>query len=53
MNELRRVFITGLGVISSLGLDVATTWENLVAGRSGIDTITAFDAEAFDTHFAG
>ncbi len=53
MNELRRVFITGLGVVSSLGLDVSTTWDNLVAGHSGIDTITAFDAEAFDTHFAG
>ena len=53
MNELRRVFITGIGAISSLGLDALTTWENLVAGQSGIAPITAFDAAAFDTHFAG
>ena len=53
MNELRRVFITGIGAISSLGLDASTTWDNLVAGQSGIAPITAFDAEAFDTHFAG
>ena len=32
MNELRRVFITGIGAISSLGLDASTTWDNLVAG---------------------
>jgi 3-oxoacyl-[acyl-carrier-protein] synthase II len=53
MNELRRVFITGLGSISSLGLDVPTNWQNLVAGQSGIAPITAFDHESFDTHFAG
>jgi len=53
MNEHRRVFITGIGAISSLGLDALATWENLVAGQSGIAPITAFDAEAFDTHFAG
>ncbi|MFP6634991.1 MAG: beta-ketoacyl-ACP synthase II [Dehalococcoidia bacterium] len=53
MNELRRVFITGIGAISSLGLDASATWGNLVAGQSGIAPITAFDAEAFDTHFAG
>ena len=53
MNELRRVFITGIGAINSLGLDTATSWDNLVAGQSGIAPITAFDAEAFDTHFAG
>ena len=52
MNELRRVFVTGLGVISPLGLDVPSTWEKLVAGQSGIDFITAFDAEGFDTRFA-
>ena len=53
MKESRRVFVTGIGIISPLGLDSASTWENLVEGRSGIDFITAFDAEGFDTRFAG
>ncbi len=47
-----RVFITGLGIISPLGLDVPTTWSALVKGKSGIDYITAFDTEGFDTTFA-
>ena len=38
--------------MSPLGLDVATTWEGIVSGRSGVDFITAFDSEGFDTHFA-
>ena len=53
MSTFRRVFVTGIGVISPLGLDVASTWDNLVKGNSGIDFITAFDAESFDTRFAG
>ncbi len=44
--------ITGMGIISPLGLDVATTWDGIINGRSGVDFITAFDSEAFDTHFA-
>jgi 3-oxoacyl-[acyl-carrier-protein] synthase II len=48
----RRVFVTGLGIISPLGLDVKSTWEAVTAGRSGVDTITSFDAEAFDTQIA-
>lgn len=40
----RRVVITGLGVVSSLGCDLTTFWDNLVAGRSGIGPITLFDA---------
>ncbi len=47
-----RVVITGMGVLSPLGLDVASTWEGLVAGRSGVDYITQFDPEGFDTSFA-
>ena len=47
-----RVFITGLGAVSPLGLDVASTWEGLVKGRSGVDYITAFDHEGFETTFA-
>lgn len=47
-----RVFVTGLGVISPLGLDVQSTWKGIVEGKSGIDFITAFDPEGFDTTFA-
>ena len=49
----RRVVITGLGLISPVGNSVAEGWANLVAGRSGIDTITRFDASALACRFAG
>ena len=49
----RRVVITGLGLISPVGNDVATGWNNLVAGKSGIGPITRFDASALTTRFAG
>jgi 3-oxoacyl-[acyl-carrier-protein] synthase II len=49
----RRVVITGLGLISPVGNTVEEGWANLVAGRSGIDTITKFDASAFSCQFAG
>jgi 3-oxoacyl-[acyl-carrier-protein] synthase II len=48
----RRVVVTGLGAVSSLGNDAKTTWEGLVAGRSGIGPITLFDAAAFRTNLA-
>ncbi|HAU1341939.1 TPA: beta-ketoacyl-[acyl-carrier-protein] synthase family protein [Legionella pneumophila] len=48
----RRVAITGLGVVSPLGNDVSTTWNNLIAGHSGIDSIRQFDASAFPTTIA-
>lgn len=48
----RRVAVTGLGVVSPLGNDVQTTWQNLIAGRSGIDEIKQFDASAFPTRIA-
>ncbi|AOW52924.1 TPA: beta-ketoacyl-[acyl-carrier-protein] synthase family protein [Legionella pneumophila subsp. pneumophila] len=48
----RRVAITGLGVVSPLGNDVSTTWNNLIAGHSGIDSIKQFDASAFPTTIA-
>ncbi|MDE2938342.1 MAG: beta-ketoacyl-ACP synthase II [Chloroflexota bacterium] len=48
----QRVFVTGLGVISPLGLDVQSTWKAIVAGKSGIDFISAFDTNGFDTTFA-
>jgi len=49
----RRVVVTGLGLISPVGNDVATGWGNLVAGRSGIGRITRFDANAFTSQIAG
>lgn len=48
----RRVAITGLGVVSPLGNDVESTWQNLMAGRSGIAEISHFDASAFPTYIA-
>ena len=49
----RRVVVTGLGVISPVGNDVQTAWDNVVAGRSGIGPITDFDVSAFPTRFGG
>ena len=48
-----RVVVTGIGCLSPLGLDMATTWQNLIAGKSGIDYITLFDAANYKTRFAG
>src|ERR1700709_2027877 len=49
----RRVVVTGLGLVSPVGNTVAEGWANIKAGRSGIATITKFDASAFACHFAG
>ncbi|MEY3379731.1 MAG: beta-ketoacyl-ACP synthase II [Hylemonella sp.] len=49
----RRVVITGLGCISPVGNTVADAWNNLLAGRSGIDLITKFDAANFSCKIAG
>lgn len=48
----RRVVVTGLGMISSLGNTVADTWHGIVNGKSGIATIDSFDASAFTTQFS-
>ena len=53
MSGRRRVVVTGLGLVSPVGNTVAAGWDNLVAGRSGIDLITKFDAAAFACRFAG
>jgi len=45
--------VTGIGILCPLGLDMATTWEALIAGKSGIDYITLFDPEPLETKFAG
>lgn len=49
----RRVVITGMGMVSALGNDVPTTWAGLIAGRSGIGTIEAFDPSRLDSRVAG
>jgi 3-oxoacyl-[acyl-carrier-protein] synthase II len=49
----RRVVITGLGIVSPVGNDVATAWGNILAGRSGIQNIARFDTANFPTHFGG
>ena len=49
----RRVVVTGIGVASPLGNDMQTLWQNLLAGKCGIQTITHFDASSFDTQIAG
>lgn len=50
---LRRVVVTGLGAITPLGCGVSAFWDGLISGRSGIRSITSFDASPFDVHFGG
>ena len=49
---MSRVVVTGLGLITSLGNDLATNWEALTQGRSGVGPITAYDTTDFRVHFA-
>jgi 3-oxoacyl-[acyl-carrier-protein] synthase II len=48
----KRVVVTGLGCISPLGNDVQSTWENILAGKSGVGPITHYDASEYKTKFA-
>ena len=50
--QQKRVVITGVGLVTSLGNDVASTWQHLVQGKSGAGSITHFDASKFKTQFA-
>lgn len=52
-NTNSRIVVTGIGIVSPLGLNAPTTWEALIAGKSGVDHITLFDASAFETKIAG
>lgn len=47
--ELNKTVVTGMGMVTSLGNDVVTTWNNLLEGKSGVDKITLFDASDLDT----
>lgn len=49
----RRVVITGLGIVCPVGNDIASAWDNIVNGRSGIGRITRFDPSAFNAQIAG
>jgi len=51
--DKRRVVVTGLGAVSPVGLNVKESWESILAGRSGISTITHFDVSAFATRIGG
>ena len=49
----RRVVVTGLGLVSPVGNTIQSAWDNLLAGKSGIGTITKFDHSGLSVHFAG
>ncbi len=49
---MRRVVVTGLGAVSAVGIGPDATWESIAAGRSGVTSITSFDASAYPTRFA-
>ncbi|MBO9662715.1 beta-ketoacyl-ACP synthase II [Dokdonella sp.] len=49
----RRVVVTGLGIVSPVGNDIATAWAAITAGKSGIGPVTHFDASSFPTRIAG
>ena len=50
---MRRVVVTGIGLITPLGLDTTSTWEGMLAGRSGVGYLTCFDASAYEFPIAG
>ncbi|HSI25279.1 MAG TPA: beta-ketoacyl synthase N-terminal-like domain-containing protein, partial [Methylotenera sp.] len=53
MTAKRRVVITGLGVVSPVGIGTQNAWANLIKGQSGITRITKFDPSAFSSQIAG
>ncbi len=50
---MRRVVITGLGIVSALGMDIETFWNNLLAGKSGVSKISRFDPSNLSVQFGG
>ena len=49
----RRVVVTGLGLVTSIGSDVETFWEALLEGRSGIKPVASFDTKDYNVHIGG
>ena len=49
----RRVVVTGMGIVSPLGNDLASNWDGIVNGRSGIGTVEGFNASTYPTRIAG
>src|SRR5262245_3905037 len=52
MALMRRIVVTGMGMVSPLGLDLGRTWSALQAGRAGVGEVTLFDARSFPTRIA-
>lgn len=50
---MRRVVVTGMGIVSPVGNSVKTAWDNILQGKSGIDTVTRFDTSVLSSHIAG
>ncbi|MCC6759012.1 MAG: beta-ketoacyl-[acyl-carrier-protein] synthase II, partial [Candidatus Omnitrophica bacterium] len=53
LDPKRRVVVTGLGVVSSIGIGWEEFWKNLLAGKSGIDRVRSFDTSQYDRQYAG
>src|SRR5688572_105996 len=53
MVERRRVVITGIGAVTPVGANWTETWNSVIAGQSGVASITRFDATDYETRFAG
>jgi len=49
----KRIVVTGIGVVSSIGIGIDEFWKNLIAGKSGISEIASFDTSNYDTHIGG